>query len=132
MVMQKSVAILLLLITFSKSRGNNKSNISLCKSKTPSSFTVLISKYRVLAHGLEINGSSPTGHCPGARIVMVGGDGVQFQCKQPTASVLFDGHIPTLTELDNSMWARQESKPLCCLPKTSILQPMSPSAPVTL
>ena len=33
--------------------------------------------------------------------------GGSFNCTDPTSSVLFDGHIPTLTGLDGDMWASQ-------------------------
>ena len=34
-------------------------------------------------------------------------DGTRTTCLQPTSSVLFDGHVPTLTGLDGDMWASQ-------------------------
>ena len=34
-------------------------------------------------------------------------DDTMMTCLQPTSSVLFDGHVPTLTGLDGDMWASQ-------------------------
>ena len=34
-------------------------------------------------------------------------NGTRTTCLQPTSSVLFDGHVPTLTGLDGDMWAGQ-------------------------
>ena len=47
---------------------------------------------------MQVNGSSATGHCSNyaSRV-----------CNDPASSVLFDGHIPTLTGLDGDMWASQ-------------------------
>ena len=45
-----------------------------------------------------MNGSSATGHCSNYA------NGV---CNDPASSVLFDGHIPTLTGLDGDTWASQ-------------------------
>ena len=50
----------------------------------------------------SVNGSSATGHCTGvARL------STRYQCDDPTSSVVYDGHIPTLTGLDGNMWASQ-------------------------
>ena len=58
------------------------------------------------ANGLVANGSSPTGHCNDTTNVQrIGRRRLQANCSQPTSSVLFDGVIPTLTELDGNMWA---------------------------
>ena len=45
-----------------------------------------------------VNGSSATGNCSNYA------SGI---CYDPASSVLFDGHIPTLTGLDGDMWASQ-------------------------
>ena len=49
-----------------------------------------------------MNGSSITGRC--SNFTNSGGT---LNCTDPTSSVLFDGHIPTLTGLDGDMWASQ-------------------------
>ena len=46
----------------------------------------------------SVNGSSATGNCSNYA------SGV---CNDPASSVLFDGHIPTLTGLDGDTWASQ-------------------------
>ena len=45
-----------------------------------------------------VNGSSATGHCSNY---------ANGACNDPASSVLFDGHIPTLTGLDGDTWASQ-------------------------
>ena len=62
----------------------------------PSYFGVNIDETR------SANGSSLTGHCSSVRTFET-----QYGCSTPTSSVLFDGHIPTLTEIDGGMWASQ-------------------------
>ena len=52
-----------------------------------------------VADVVPVNGSFVTGQC--SSFTNNGG------CADPTSSVLFDGHIPTLTELDGDMWASQ-------------------------
>ena len=49
-----------------------------------------------------MNGSSPTGSCSRGTYY-----DTQTICQQPNSSVLFDGHVPTLTGLDGDMWASQ-------------------------
>lgn len=49
------------------------------------------------------NGSSVTGHCSSTTNTTAG----TITCTDPTSGVLFDGHIPTLTNLDGHTWARQ-------------------------
>ena len=51
---------------------------------------------------LSVNGSSITGQCSN----FTNSSGT-LNCTDPTSSVLFDGHIPTLTGLDGDMWASQ-------------------------
>ena len=51
---------------------------------------------------LSVNGSSITGRC--SNFTNSGGT---LNCTDPTSSVLFDGHIPTLAGLDGDMWASQ-------------------------
>ena len=46
----------------------------------------------------SVNGSSATGNCSNY---------ASGACNDPASSVLFDGHIPTLTGLDGDMWASQ-------------------------
>ena len=46
----------------------------------------------------SVNGSSATGNCSKY---------ANGTCNDPASSVLFDGHIPTLTGLDGDMWASQ-------------------------
>ena len=48
----------------------------------------------------SVNGSSATGNCSIANYA-------NGTCNDPASSVLFDGHIPTLTGLDGDMWASQ-------------------------
>ena len=55
-----------------------------------------------IADTSSTNGSSRTGHCSSVRTFET-----QYRCETPTSSVLFDGHIPTLTEIDGHMWASQ-------------------------
>ena len=50
-----------------------------------------------------VNGSSVRGNCQ----VTVNLFGIITSCNNPASSVLFDGHIPTLTGLDGDMWASQ-------------------------
>ena len=47
---------------------------------------------------MSVNGSSSTGNCC---------NGTNRTCSKPNSSVLFDGHVPTLTGLDGDMWASQ-------------------------
>ena len=47
---------------------------------------------------MSVNGSSSTGNCC---------NGTNRTCSKPNSSVLFDGHVPTLTGLDGDMWAGQ-------------------------
>ena len=49
-----------------------------------------------------MNGSSAVGWCSNAIITES-----TTTCANPNSSVLFDGHIPTLTGLDGNMWANQ-------------------------
>ena len=49
-----------------------------------------------------VNGSSATGNC-----ASIPSSTSSALCTDPTSSVLFDGHIPTLTGLDGDMWASQ-------------------------
>ena len=42
-----------------------------------------------------MNGSSSTGNCSNVSMAST-----MTTCLQPTSSVLFDGHVPTLTGLD--------------------------------
>ena len=53
---------------------------------------------------VSANGSSPVGKCSNVTFF----DEYRSSCTTPTTSVLFDGHIPTLTGLDRNMslWAR--------------------------
>ena len=46
----------------------------------------------------SVNGSSTNGNCSNY---------ASGTCNDPTFSVLFDGHIPTLTGLDGDTWASQ-------------------------
>ena len=50
-----------------------------------------------------INGSSPTGRCRHYDSSNI----TEFTCHQPTTSVLCDGSIPTLSELDGGRWTNQ-------------------------
>ena len=66
------------------------------------SLTVYPEHYTFLT-GTSVNGSSPTGNCPNVSM-----DDIITTCLQPTSSVLFDRHVPTLTGLDGNMWASQQ------------------------
>ena len=48
---------------------------------------------------MAVNGSSSRGRC--SNFI------TRQTCLTPTSSVLFDGNVPTLTELDGDMWASQ-------------------------
>ena len=50
-----------------------------------------------------MNGSSPDGRCSSISHY----NDSHSRCEVPTSSVLFDGNIPTLTGLDEDMWASQ-------------------------
>ena len=64
--------------------------------------TVIPASYGFLTEaGVSVNGSSATGNCSSFSNVVV------VDCTDPTSSVLYDGHIPTLTGLDGDMWASQ-------------------------
>ena len=65
------------------------------------SLTVYPEHYTFLT-GTSVNGSSPTGNCSNVSM-----DGTMTTCLQPTSSVLFDGHVPTLIGVDGDMWASQ-------------------------
>ena len=65
------------------------------------SFIVYPECYTFLT-GTSVNGSSPTGNCSNVSIA-----GTMTTCLRPMSSVLFDGHVPTLTGLDGDMWASQ-------------------------
>ena len=56
----------------------------------------------------SVNGSSATGNCSNY---------ANRACNDPASSVLFDGHIPTLTGLDGDTWASQ----LLTIQKSSVL-----------
>lgn len=49
---------------------------------------------------VRANGSSPTGHCVGFDITSP-----NVYCNAPGTSVLFDGHIPTLSDVGGDTWA---------------------------
>ena len=49
-----------------------------------------------------MNGSSATGNC-----TSIPSSTSRALCTDPTSSILFDGHIPTLTGLNGDMWASQ-------------------------
>ena len=51
---------------------------------------------------VSVHGSSVTGQCSS----FTNSSGT-LNCTDPSSSVLFDGHIPTLTGLDGEMWASQ-------------------------
>ena len=51
-----------------------------------------------------MNGSSAVGRCSNVNVTIVENT---TTCTNPNSSVLFDGHIPTLTGLDGDMWASQ-------------------------
>ena len=51
---------------------------------------------------MAVNGSSSTGRC--SNFIH---STFRQNCLTPTSSVLFDGNVPTLTELDGDMWASQ-------------------------
>ena len=59
----------------------------------PTSFTLISDDVSL------INGSSVTRPCSSS--------GETLNCTDPASSVLFDGHIPTLTGLGGDMWASQ-------------------------
>ena len=59
----------------------------------PTSFTLIVDDVSL------INGSSVTRRCSSS--------GKTLKCTNPASSVLFDGHIPTLTGLDDHTWASQ-------------------------
>ena len=54
-------------------------------------------------------------------------DDTMITCLQPNSSVLFDGHVPTLTGLDGDMWASQ----LLTLRTIQSLTPLTSTATVT-
>ena len=65
--------------------------------------TVIPASFLFIANnGVSVNGSSAIGHCSS----VTNSSGI-ITCTDPTSSVLFDGHIPTLTGLDGDMWASQ-------------------------
>ena len=51
---------------------------------------------------MAVNGSSNTGRCPNFFP-----SSTRQTCTTPNSSVLCDGNVPTLTELDGDMWASQ-------------------------
>ena len=65
-------------------------------------FCLVYPEHYTFLTGTSVNGSSPTGNCSNVSI-----DDTMITCLQPTSSVLFDGRVPTLTELDGDMWASQ-------------------------
>ena len=60
--------------------------------------TVIPGRYTLTPLPTSVNGSSATGNCSNY---------ANGTCNDPASSVLFDGHIPTLTGLDGDMWASQ-------------------------
>ena len=70
--------------------------MSIIFTAVPESYTLSFSEI------VSVNGSSQDGHCNGATLVCPG----MVKCPMPhTNSFLYDGVIPTLTELDGSEWA---------------------------
>ena len=55
---------------------------------------------------MPVNGSSATGHCASITTADLGSR-VDQNCSTPETSVLFDGTVPTLVNLDGGMWADQ-------------------------
>ena len=55
------------------------------------------------AETVSVNGSSQNGKCSSTSSF----NNSHSICEAPTSSVLFDGHIPTLTGLDGDTWASQ-------------------------
>ena len=66
-------------------------------------FTAIPESYTLSSSEIvSVNGSTQDGHCNGAILVSPG----MVECTVPrTNSFLYDGVIPTLTELDGSEWA---------------------------
>ena len=66
-------------------------------------FTAIPDSYTLSSSEIvSVNGSTQDGHCNGATLVSPG----MVECPMPqTNSFLYDGVIPTLTELDGSEWA---------------------------
>ena len=54
------------------------------------------------SEGTSVNGSSAVGWC--SNVIITESTTI---CANPNSSVLFDGHIPTLTGLDGNLWANQ-------------------------
>ena len=70
--------------------------MSIIFTAVPESYTLSSSEI------VSVNGSTQDGHCNGAVLVSPG----MVECPMPhTNSFLYDGVIPTLTELDGSEWA---------------------------
>ena len=70
--------------------------MSIVFTAVPESYTLSSSEI------VSLNGSTQDGHCNGATLVSPG----MVECPMPhTNSFLYDGVIPTLTELDGSEWA---------------------------
>ena len=53
---------------------------------------------------VSVNGSFATRNCSN---VTLSDNGRSRTCNNPASSVLYDGHIPTLTGLDGDTWASQ-------------------------
>ena len=54
-----------------------------------------------------VNGSSRNGNCFDTSSEFFDDRGLLLTCEAPATSVLFDGSIPTLSQLDGDMWASQ-------------------------
>lgn len=54
-----------------------------------------------------VNGSSGNGNCVDVSSEFFDDRGLLLSCEAPTTSVLFDGNVPTLSQLDGNMWASQ-------------------------
>ena len=66
------------------------------------SYSTVYPEHYTFPTSTSVNGSSPTGSCSNVSM-----DDTMTTCLQPTSSVLFDLHVPTLTGLDGDMWASQ-------------------------
>ena len=97
--------LILMFMTFglARSRGNNNNTlINSCHTCVDfSEYTVEPSQYTAFS-SKAINGSSRDGHC-----LRYSNTETAIHCFTPSTSVLFDGHIPTLTGLEGNTWASQ-------------------------
>ena len=81
--------VLMMVISVSHLQGKNESTYTMHKISYIDA--VIPGRYTLSSPPTLVNGSSATGHCSNY---------ANGACNDPASSVLFDGHIPTLTGLD--------------------------------